>query len=101
MILSYIGVIRPSKQISVIDLALKKQSNLILIVRILDVQSGRSYKGELNSYEELNNVFSILLNKVEICDFSGKILNNIERFMYACPTNKLQFEVISIKERRK
>ena len=100
VILGYIRVIKPGKLISIIELALECPPNSILVLRILDVESGRSYKGELKSYDELNNVSSILLIKVEICDLSGKILENAERFMYSCATNKLQFEVITIKEKK-
>ena len=100
VILGYIRVIKPVKQTSIIELALERPPNSILVVRILDVESGRSYKGELRGYEELNNVYNILLIKVEICDLSCKVLDNAERFIYSCPTNKLQFEVITIKEKK-
>ena len=100
LLLLKIRVIQPSRLVSFMESALDCPPNSKLVVRIMDVDSGRSYKGELDSFEESPGVIKLLLLEVEISDFSGKVVDKSERFIYSCATNKLQYEVITLKEKK-
>ena len=99
-LLAKIHVIKRTKLVSFISGALDCPPNCVLLIRIWDYKNNRSYKGELQAYEELVDTMKVLLKEVEICDINGNVLINTEKFMYSCETKNFQFDVLTIKEKR-
>ena len=96
-----IGVIKSAHQFSLIYAALDCSPNIILMIRIRDFESGRSYKGELDSFDESQGAIKLILNDVEICNIDGNILGKAEQYVYSRSTQNFEFEIITRKERNK
>ena len=97
-LLAKIHIIKSAKLVSFISGALDCPPNCVLLIRIWDYKNDRSYKGELQAFEESPDFIQILLKEVEICDIKGNVLINTEKFMYTCETKHFQFDIITIKE---
>ena len=95
-----IGAIKIDQQISLIYSALECSPNSILIIRIWDFENGRSYNGELESFEILHGEICLILNKVKICGIDGNVLGKAEQYIYSRLTKNFEFEIITVKEKQ-
>ena len=100
-ILYRIGVIKSAQPSSLISVALECPLNSVLMIRIRDFESGRSYKGELDSFDESHGAIKLMLNDVEICDTVENILGKAKQYVYSRSTQNFEFEIITIKEKNK
>ena len=94
-----IGAIKSARQVSLISAALECPSDSTLIVRIWDFENDRSLKGELDGFDEFQDVISLILKKVEICDIDGNVLNKVNHYIFSRPIKNFEFEIITTKEK--
>ena len=100
-LLYQIGTIESAHPISILTLAFECPPNSKLVIRIRDFESGRSYKGELDSFNESQGAITLLLKDVEICNIDGNILGKANQYVYSRTTQSFEFEIITIKEYKK
>ena len=96
-----IGVTKSIQPMSLISAALICFPDYILMIRIRDFESGRSYKGELDSFDQTQGAIKLILNDVEICNKDGSILGKAEQYVYSRSTQNFEFEIITRKEKNK
>ena len=99
-LLTKVRILKRDRQIDFISAALNCPPNCVLLIRIWDFENKRTYKGEIERFEESPKFIRVLLNEVEICDIDGNLLLNTEKFMYSCTNQNFQFDIISIKEKK-
>ena len=94
-----IGAIESTREVSLISAALECPPDSALIIRIWDLENGRSLKGVLDSFDEFQDVISLILKEVEICDIDGNVLSKVSHYIISRPTKNFEFEIITIKEK--
>ena len=90
-----IGVVKKVEQNRMISAALESTPNIVKRVRVWDDKSGRTYTGELSSFEETNKVIGVVLSDVTISNATGEVISHSVQYVYSCLREDFKLETIS------